>query len=107
MYILAIICQMASVKLIHFLQELVISYVHCKYCDNNKLANVMLCYVGHCLHISGVFAFHMSWFFREICDLADQYKALVFVDESHATGLFGKTGRYVDDNRSTLRLLTP
>jgi glycine C-acetyltransferase len=30
---------------------------------------------------------------KEICDLADKYKALVMVDESHATGFIGKTGR--------------
>lgn len=30
---------------------------------------------------------------KEICDLADKYGALVFVDECHATGFFGKTGR--------------
>ena len=30
-----------------------------------------------------------------ICDLADKYNALVFIDECHATGFFGKTGRYV------------
>lgn len=29
----------------------------------------------------------------KICDLADQYDALVMVDESHATGFIGKTGR--------------
>ncbi len=29
----------------------------------------------------------------EICDLADQYGALVMVDDSHATGFFGPTGR--------------
>jgi glycine C-acetyltransferase len=29
----------------------------------------------------------------KICDLADKYKALVMVDESHATGFIGKTGR--------------
>ncbi len=29
----------------------------------------------------------------EICDLADRYNALVMVDDSHATGFFGKTGR--------------
>ena len=29
----------------------------------------------------------------EICDLADKYRALVMVDDSHATGFFGKTGR--------------
>jgi len=30
---------------------------------------------------------------KQICDLADKYDALVFVDECHATGFFGKTGR--------------
>jgi glycine C-acetyltransferase len=30
----------------------------------------------------------------KICKLAAEYGALVFVDESHATGFFGKTGRY-------------
>lgn len=30
---------------------------------------------------------------KEICDLADKYEALVFIDECHATGFFGKTGR--------------
>ncbi|RNI30099.1 glycine C-acetyltransferase [Rufibacter immobilis] len=29
----------------------------------------------------------------KICDLADQYKALVMVDESHSSGFIGKTGR--------------
>jgi glycine C-acetyltransferase len=29
----------------------------------------------------------------EICDLADRYRALVMVDDSHATGFFGATGR--------------
>ncbi len=29
----------------------------------------------------------------KICDLADQYEALVFLDDSHATGFMGKTGR--------------
>jgi len=30
---------------------------------------------------------------KEICDLADKYDALVMVDDSHATGFMGKTGR--------------
>ncbi|MDP4288274.1 MAG: glycine C-acetyltransferase [Bacteroidota bacterium] len=30
---------------------------------------------------------------KEICDLADKYDALVMVDDSHATGFVGKTGR--------------
>jgi glycine C-acetyltransferase len=29
----------------------------------------------------------------QICDLADKYDALVFIDECHATGFFGPTGR--------------
>jgi glycine C-acetyltransferase len=29
----------------------------------------------------------------EICDLADKYNAMVFVDDSHASGFIGKTGR--------------
>ena len=29
----------------------------------------------------------------KICDLADQYEALVMIDESHSTGFLGKTGR--------------
>src|ERR1700752_5210755 len=29
----------------------------------------------------------------KICDLADKYNAMVMVDESHATGFIGKTGR--------------
>jgi len=30
---------------------------------------------------------------KSICDLADKYDALVMVDDSHATGFMGKTGR--------------
>jgi glycine C-acetyltransferase len=30
---------------------------------------------------------------REICDLAERHRALVMVDDSHATGFFGPTGR--------------
>jgi glycine C-acetyltransferase len=30
---------------------------------------------------------------KEICDLADKYKALVMVDDSHSVGFFGPTGR--------------
>jgi len=30
---------------------------------------------------------------NEICDLAEKYNAIVHVDDSHATGFFGKTGR--------------
>jgi len=30
---------------------------------------------------------------KDICDLADKYNALVMVDDSHAVGVIGKTGR--------------
>lgn len=35
----------------------------------------------------------------EICDLGDEYEALVMSDESHATGFIGKTGRGVPEYR--------
>jgi len=34
---------------------------------------------------------------KEICDLADKYKAQVFIDECHATGFLGATGRGTDE----------
>ncbi|XP_054931736.2 2-amino-3-ketobutyrate coenzyme A ligase, mitochondrial isoform X1 [Dermacentor andersoni] len=34
---------------------------------------------------------------RDICDLADRYNAMVFVDECHATGFFGNTGRGTEE----------
>uniref|UniRef100_A0A914X9E4 2-amino-3-ketobutyrate coenzyme A ligase, mitochondrial n=1 Tax=Plectus sambesii TaxID=2011161 RepID=A0A914X9E4_9BILA len=34
---------------------------------------------------------------KEICDLADKYNALVFIDECHSTGFFGKTGRGTEE----------
>ncbi len=34
---------------------------------------------------------------RKICDLADQYGALVMVDDCHATGFMGKTGRGITE----------
>ncbi|MFZ4578049.1 MAG: glycine C-acetyltransferase [Myxococcota bacterium] len=39
---------------------------------------------------------------RAICDLAEKYDALVMVDESHATGFFGPTGRGVPEYRGVL-----
>lgn len=33
----------------------------------------------------------------QICDLADQYEAMVMTDESHSTGFLGKTGRGVPE----------
>jgi glycine C-acetyltransferase len=38
----------------------------------------------------------------EICDLADRYKALVMVDDSHATGFMGRTGRGTPEYRGVM-----
>lgn len=35
---------------------------------------------------------------RDICNLADKYKAMVFTDECHATGFFGATGRGTEEH---------
>lgn len=37
-----------------------------------------------------------------ICDLADKYEALVMVDDSHATGFMGKTGRGSIEHRGVM-----
>jgi len=39
---------------------------------------------------------------HRICDLADQYSALVMTDECHATGFIGKTGRGVPEYREVM-----
>ncbi|RLE06011.1 MAG: glycine C-acetyltransferase [Candidatus Aminicenantes bacterium] len=38
----------------------------------------------------------------EICDLAEKYDALVMVDDSHATGFIGKTGRGTHEYRGVM-----
>jgi glycine C-acetyltransferase len=38
----------------------------------------------------------------EICDLADRHRALVMVDDSHATGFVGKTGRGTPEHRGCM-----
>mgnify|MGYP003624212395 CR=1 FL=1 len=38
----------------------------------------------------------------EICDLADKYDALVMIDECHATGFIGKTGRGTLEEKGVL-----
>jgi glycine C-acetyltransferase len=38
----------------------------------------------------------------KICDLADQYKALVMSDECHSSGFMGKTGRGVHEYRNVM-----
>ena len=39
---------------------------------------------------------------NEICDLAEKYDALVMVDDSHATGFVGKTGRGTPEYRGVM-----
>lgn len=39
---------------------------------------------------------------NEICDLADQYGALVMTDECHSTGFMGKTGRGVHEHHNCM-----
>lgn len=38
----------------------------------------------------------------EICDLADKYEAMVMVDDSHAVGFMGKTGRGVHEHYNVM-----
>jgi glycine C-acetyltransferase len=38
----------------------------------------------------------------KICDLADRYDAIVMVDESHASGFMGKTGRGTHEHRGVM-----
>lgn len=38
----------------------------------------------------------------KICDLADQYRAMVMIDECHSTGFLGKTGRGTHEYRDVM-----
>ena len=38
----------------------------------------------------------------QICDLADKYDAMVMIDECHATGFIGKTGRGTLEEKKVL-----
>ena len=40
---------------------------------------------------------------NEICDLADKYDALVMVDDSHASGFIGKTGRGTHEHHGVMK----
>ena len=39
---------------------------------------------------------------RDLCDLADRYGALVMIDDSHATGFMGKTGKGTHEYRDVM-----
>lgn len=68
-----------------------------KNCDMNDLEQKLIESQAQRMRIivtDGVFS--MDGFVApldKICDLADKYNALVMVDESHASGFIGKTGR--------------
>ena len=55
--------------------------------------------------LHGCFVIHVyfSFYFSKICALAKKYKSLTFLDECHATGFFGATGRYVDIQGTIIR----
>ena len=38
----------------------------------------------------------------KICELADKYKALIMIDECHASGFMGKTGRGTHEHRNVM-----
>jgi glycine C-acetyltransferase len=40
---------------------------------------------------------------REICDLADKYNAMVMVDDSHAVGFMGKSGRGTHEHHNVMK----
>lgn len=68
-----------------------------KNCDMQDL-EAQLKAASHCRHriivTDGSFSMDGSVApLDKICDLADQYEALVMIDESHCTGFIGKTGR--------------
>ena len=78
---------------------------------NNDMADLeaqlkAACDAGHRFKVivtDGVFS--MDGYVAQIgriCDLADQYDALVMVDECHATGFIGKTGRGSIELRNAL-----
>lgn len=65
--------------------------------DMNELESILIKTVRHRTRLittDGIFS--MDGFIAklgDICDLAEKYGALVHVDDSHATGFFGPTGR--------------
>jgi glycine C-acetyltransferase len=75
-------------------------------CDMNDLEDKLKESKNHRVRLiatDGVFS--MDGFIAklgEICDLAEKYDALVMVDDSHATGFVGKTGRGTPEYRDVM-----
>src|ERR1043166_5199658 len=60
-------------------------------------AGVKLIATDGCFSMDGTIADLQS-----ICDLADKYSALVMIDDAHATGFLGKTGRGTHEYREVM-----
>lgn len=56
-----------------------------------KLDSLRALYSKHFIPVKTNFQFFI---YSGICDLAEKYGALTFIDECHATGFLGETGRY-------------
>ena len=56
-----------------------------------KLDSLRALYSKHFILVKTNFQFFI---YSGICDLAEKYGALTFIDECHATGFLGETGRY-------------
>src|SRR5213082_2033190 len=60
-------------------------------------AEVKLIATDGCVSMDGTIAD-----LKSICDLADKYRALVMIDDAHATGFLGKTGRGTHEYREVM-----
>ncbi|MBN9543125.1 MAG: 5-aminolevulinate synthase [Alphaproteobacteria bacterium] len=43
---------------------------------------------------------------KEICDIADKYRALTYIDEVHAVGMYGKNGGGIGDQMNMMERIT-
>ena len=69
-------------------------YNHCDLVDLERILQETQDCRYRCIVTDGVFSMDGDVApLKEICDLADKYNALVWIDESHSAGFFGKTGR--------------
>ncbi|MEE9269045.1 MAG: glycine C-acetyltransferase [Candidatus Krumholzibacteria bacterium] len=74
--------------------------------DMNQLEDILKECKSHRLRMiatDGVFSMD-GYYARldDICDLAEKYDAIVMIDDSHATGFVGKTGRGTHEQRNVM-----